>query len=106
MTSDNADRRVWQLRTFKVIETLIRDHDLPAMVWTVGPHGITGDPYSAANDAERSAAVESWARILGAAWWAPHVDAGVTTVRASVKDYQGVAIILRTVLFEGDSADL
>jgi hypothetical protein len=106
MTRDNTDRRVWQLRNLTVIETLIREHDLPAMVWTVTPFGITGEPYAAANDAARTAAVESWARVLGATWWAPHVDAGVTTLRASVKDYQGAAIILRAVLFEGDSADL
>lgn len=105
MTIGNADRRVWQLRNFKVIETLIRDHELPAMVWTVTPFGITGSPYGAATNAERSAAVESWARVLGAVWWAPHVDAGMVTVRASVKNYQGAAIILRTVLYDGDSAD-
>lgn len=105
MSIGNADRRGWQLRNFKVIETLIRDHDLPAMVWTVGPLGITGEPYAAPDDAARRAAVESWARILGATSWAPHVDAGMTTLRASVKDYQGAAIILRTVLFESDSAD-
>ena len=105
MTSGNADRRGWQLRNLTVIETLIRDHDLPAMVWTVGPLGITGEPYAAPDDAARRAAVASWACVLGAAWWAPHVDAGVTTLRASVKDYQGAAILLRTVLFDSDSAD-
>jgi len=105
MTSDNTDRRVWQLRNFTVIETLIRDHDLPAMVWTVGPHGITGEPYAAPDDDARRTAVESWAYVLGASWWAPHVDAGMTTLRASVKDYQGTAIILRTVLFDRDPAD-
>jgi hypothetical protein len=105
MTSGNADRRVWQLRNFTVIETLIRDHDLPAMVWTVGPLGITGEPYAVTDDAARRTAVESWVDVLGATWWAPHVDAGMTTLRASVKDYQGAAIILRTVLFESDSAD-
>jgi hypothetical protein len=68
--------------------------------------GITGDPYAAADDAARTAAVQSWAPVLGATWWAPHVDAGVTTLRASVKDYQGAAILLRAALFEGDSADL
>ena len=106
VTSGNADRRVWQLRNFGVIATLIRDHDLPTMVWTVGPLGITGEPYAAPDDATRRTAVERWACVLGATWWTPHVDAGVTTLRASVKDYQGAAIILRTVLFESDSPDL
>jgi hypothetical protein len=105
MTSDNTDRRVWQLRNFTIIATLIRDHDLPTMVWTVGPLGITGEPYAASDNAARRTAVESWAHVLGATWWPPHVDAGMTTLRASVKDYQGAAIILRTVLFESDSAN-
>lgn len=104
MASDNTDRRVWQLRNFTVIATLIREHDLPAMVWTVGPLGITGEPYAASDDDARRTAVESWAHVLGATWWAPHVDAGMTTLRASVKDYRGAAIILRTVLFDSDSA--
>ena len=106
MDIDNTDRRRWQLRNLTVIETLIRDHDLPAMVWTIGPHGIAGDPYSAHDDAARRAAIESWADVLGATWWAPHVDAGMTTLRASVKDYQGASIILRAVLFGDDAADL
>ena len=106
MSSGNTDRRVWQVRNLKVIETLIRDHDLPAMVWTVGPLGMTGEPYAAPDNAARREAVESWARVIGATWWAPHVDSGMTTLRASVKDYQGAAIILRAVLFEADSADL
>lgn len=105
MTSGNTDLRAWQLRNLTVIETLLREHDLPAMVWTVGPFGIAGDPYAAANDAERAAAFESWTRVLGATRWTPHIDAGVTRLRSSVKDYQGARIMLRAVLFEGDSAD-
>lgn len=101
----DADRRIWQLRNLKVAETLIRDHDLPTLSWLVGPYGVTGEPVFAANDAERRASIESWAGVLGATWWAPHVADGVTTLRASNKDYQGVVIMLRTVLFEGESAD-
>ena len=105
-TDRSAYRRVSQLRNLAVIETLIRDHDLPTMGWTLGPHGIIAEPVCAANDTERRTAIESWAEVLGATWWTPHVDAGMTTLRASVKDYQGAAIILRAVLFGGDDADL
>ncbi|WP_067502206.1 hypothetical protein [Actinoplanes sp. TFC3] len=105
MASDDAHRRVWQLRNLAVVETLIRNHDLPTMGWTVGAYGVTGGPHYAANDAERRAAIERWADVLGATWLAPHVDAGVTTLRASTKDFQGVAIMLRAVLFNSDSAD-
>ncbi|MFF5293654.1 hypothetical protein [Paractinoplanes globisporus] len=104
MNIDNTDRRRWQLRNLTVIETLIRDHDLPVMIWTVTPFGIAGEPYSATDDAGRRAAFEGWADVLGAARWAPQVEVRITTLRAAVKDYQGASIMLRAVLFEGDSA--
>jgi hypothetical protein len=98
----------WQLRTLKILQKLIEgEPDLPVMVWTITPHGATGEPYSAGTNAERLHAFDSWTDRLDAVRWEPRTGDGMTNLTASVKSYHSsnASVMIRTTLYEEESVD-